>query len=183
MENGNRNMKEVLLINISNEKLHQLEFVKPIEDILRKNKITFKTAHYSKLKNIEKYSKIIICGTSLKDNQYQEFDFDWIKGFKGKILGICAGMQIIGLVFGGKIKKKTEIGYFKENFKKEFLGLNGGIEVYHLHNNYVSLPKDFEEFSDSKIPQAIKHDKKEIYGILSHPEVRNKGVFLNFLRV
>ena len=82
--------------------------------------------------------------------------------FKKPILGICGGMQIISLVFGGKLKKKQEIGFFIENFKKEFLGFEGEQQVYHLHNKYVTLPKDFEKFTNSNIPQAVKHKEKEI---------------------
>ena len=71
----------ILLINICNEKLHELEFVKPIEDILNKNNIEFKTKHYSKIiKNDLKSDKIIICGTSLKDNDFLKNlkYFEWL---------------------------------------------------------------------------------------------------------
>ena len=52
----------ILIINICKEKLHFYEFVKPIEDILKKNKIKFFTRHYKKLKqgdlaNAKKISK------------------------------------------------------------------------------------------------------------------------------
>ena len=40
----------ILIINICKEKLHELEFVKPIESILRKNKINFKTKNYKEIK-------------------------------------------------------------------------------------------------------------------------------------
>lgn len=177
----------ILIINICKEKLHYFEFVKPIEDILKNNNIKFKTLHYNKLKKTRdckkiNYEKIIICGTSLKDNAYLKFDFSWIKKIDKPILGICAGMQIISLEFGGKIKNKTEIGYYKECFKEEFLTLKGEKQVYHLHNSYSTLPRNFKKFTSSKIPQAIKHNHKEIYGILSHPEVRNKEMIIKFLK-
>jgi len=38
-------------------------------------------------------------------------------------LGICAGMQIIGLLYGSRLKKNTEIGQIRIKFQKEFLGL------------------------------------------------------------
>lgn len=175
----------ILIINICKEKLHYYEFVKPIEDILKKNKIKFNTVHYLQLTKdgLEKYNKIIICGTSLRDNRFiEDFGFfKWIKNFENPVLGICGGMQIIQLVFGGKFGKEKEIGFYKEKFKKEFLGLKGEIEVYHLHNNYASLPKDFEEFTSSKIPQAIKQKSRMVYGVLFHPEVRNKEVVERFV--
>jgi GMP synthase (glutamine-hydrolysing) len=93
-------------------------------------------------------------------------------------------MQIIGLVFGGKIHKKTEMGFYFENFKSEFLGLGGEQEVYHLHNNFVDFGKmkDFEVICQgNSIPQSVKHKAREIYGVLFHPEVRQKEIVLRFL--
>jgi len=176
----------ILVINICKEKLHYYEFVKPIEEILKQNGAAFKTIHYKNLneKILANSEKIIICGTSLFDDYFisDVNNFLWIKRIKKPILGICGGMQIIQLVYGSKIKKKSEIGFFKENFKKDFLGLYGEIEVYHLHNNYCSLSSDFLEFCFSEIPQAIKHKKKEIYGVLFHPEVRNKDLIDSFVK-
>ena len=176
----------ILIIKTNKYKLHDLEFVKPIEDTLIKNKIKFKTKHYNKIKKSDlNVDKIIISGTSLKDNQYLENlnKFQWIKNFNKPLLGICGGMQIIALVFGANIKNKQEIGFYKENFTKKFLGLKGKQEVYHLHNNYIPLSKDFIKFTDSKIPQAIKHKTKPIYGVLFHPEVRNKEMIIEFCKL
>ncbi len=193
----------ILLISTCKEKLHELEFVKPIEKILKENNKKFFTKHYSKLNwkgDLAKVNKIIICGTSLKDNEFLRHIqlFTWLTQTQKLVLGICAGMQIISLVYeldrqvkeldikknlNHVIKKKTEIGFYKENFKKEFLGLKGEHEVYHLHNNYIILPKDFEKFTISKIPQAIKHKTQNIFGVLFHPEVRNKKIIENFIKL
>jgi len=176
-----------LLINICKEKLHELDFVKPIEDILKKNKIKYFKRHYRNIKDgdLKNARRIIICGTSLKDNEFVKDVnyFEWIYNFNGKILGICGGMQIIGLMFNGKLKQKKEIGYFYEEFKKEFLGLQGKQEVFHLHNHYIDFNnlRDFETFSKNNICQAVKHKDKEIYGVLFQPEVRNKELILNFI--
>jgi GMP synthase-like glutamine amidotransferase len=176
----------ILIINVCKEKLHYFEFMKPIEKILSDNKIKFKSKHYGEIKedDMKSFDKIIICGTSLKDNQFlNNIDkFSWIKKTDKKILGICAGMQIISIIFGGKIKKHNEIGFFHENFENQFLGLTGEQEVYHLHNNYVQTNKNFEIYSSNKIPQAIKHKDKEIYGVLFHPEVRQKNMILEFAK-
>jgi GMP synthase (glutamine-hydrolysing) len=92
-------------------------------------------------------------------------------------------MQIVGRVFDGKLKKKTEIGFYSEDFKKEFLGLKGKKEVYHLHNHHVSFSEEFEVFCEGNgVVQAVKHKEREIYGVLFHPEVRQKemiGEFVN----
>lgn len=177
----------ILLISTCRETFHNLEFVKPIENILNENKTKYFIKHYSQISesDLKKANKIILCGTSLKDNYFLKDieKFRWIKNFEKPILGICAGMQIISLVFDSKLKKRKEIGFYKESFKKEFLSLKGEHEVYHLHNNYTTLPREFEEFTSSKISQAIKHKSKEIYGVLFHPEVRNKVLIEEFDRL
>jgi len=180
----------VLLVNICKEKLHYFEFVKPIEDILKKASVNYFTRGYLEIRKdiLKKADKVIICGTSLKDFDYLESldKFDWLKDFNGTVLGICGGMQVIGRVFGGGEKKKLEIGYFKEKLEKEFLGLKGEVEVYHLHQNYIDFSSinDFEVYcSNEGVSQATKHKEKEIYGVLFHPEVRNKEVILNFVRL
>jgi GMP synthase-like glutamine amidotransferase len=192
----------ILLINICKDKLHYYEFVKPIEEILRDKGIKFFSKHYRELKDgdLKNAKKIIICGTSLGDNEFvKDINyFLWIKDYKKPILGICGGMQIIGLVFELDkqvkqldikssfkhiLKKKTEIGFYTENFNKEFLGLSGEQEVYHLHNNHVKFGNEFIEYTDSLINQVVKHKEKEIYGVLFHPEVRQKrllGYFFGF---
>ena len=176
----------ILIIKINKEPLHDYEFVKPIENILKQNKIPYKIISYNSLnkKTLEKADKIIICGTSLKDNEFIKNlnKFSWIKDINKSLLGICGGHQIISLIFGAKLKKQTEIGFYFEEFKKskEFLSLRGRQEVYHLHNNYTALPKEFKSYTKSKIPQAIKHNSKEVYGVLFHPEVRNKELIERF---
>lgn len=183
MENGNRgNM--IQLIQICNRKFHYFEFVKPIEDVLKINEIEFETIHYKNLTDeiLKKANKIIISGTSLKDNEFLKDinDFKWIKEFAKPILGICGGMHILGLVYNGELKKQQEIGLTNISFKGEFLGLSGRKEVYELHNFYV-ITKTFDIIAESKkCPQAIKHRKNPFYGVLFHPEVRNKQLLVNF---
>ncbi|MDP2672588.1 MAG: gamma-glutamyl-gamma-aminobutyrate hydrolase family protein [Nanoarchaeota archaeon] len=182
----------ILIINICKEKLHYLEFVKPIEDILKKEKIEYQTIYYKKITDKEllnkKLEKIIICGTSLKDNEYLENldSFKWIKFPKltKPILGICGGMQIISLIFGGVLIENKEIGQIKIKFEKEFLNFKPSLnEVYLLHN-YAVISNEFEVFASSsqefEIPQAVKHKTKPIYGVLFHPEVRNKELISYF---
>ena len=172
----------ILILNICKEKLHYFEFVKPVEDILNGVGGEFTTVNICDLNLDLNFDKIIICGTSLKDNSYLDIDLSLIKSTTVPVLGICGGFQKICLEFGATLQKETEIGFYKENFTKEFLGLTEEQEVYHLHNNYVTLPDEFESFTDSKITQAVKHKAKEIYGTLFHPEVRNKNLILEFVK-
>ena len=158
----------VLLINVCKEKLHYYEFVKPIEDILKKNNLKFFTRHYKKIskEDLKNADKIIICGTSLKDNEFLDDikNFVWIKDYDKPILGICGGAHVIGLILGKKLKKNKKIGLKKIHIKN-FLGINGEKDVYHLHQ--------FSVFSE------IYHEGN-IYATLFHPEVRNKEIIANF---
>lgn len=177
----------ILIISVCKEKLHEYEFVKPVCDILKSGAARYFIKHYNEIgkEDLEKASKIIICGTGIKDNYFiEDIDkFKWIPSFEKSILGICAGMHIIGLVFGGVLERKLEIGYYDEFFKREFLGLRGKVGVYHLHSRYVNFLRlnNFEVFSKGKISQAIKHKTKDFYGTLFHPEVRNKELILRFV--
>lgn len=175
----------ILVVNVCFEKLHYFEFVKPIEDILRNVGLEYSTISYTKVSenDLALADMIIICGTSLKDDDFlnKTEEFSWIKNINKPVLGICAGMHLIGLLFGGELKRETEIGFYEESFQS-FLGLKDSEQVYHLHNNYIDFfpLKEFEVFSKGRIPQAVKHRDKKLYGILFHPEVRQKSLILNF---
>jgi len=175
----------ILIIQIQSIPFHYFEFVKPIDDILKTIDASFSSIHYKQLSNqdIKRAEKIIIAGTSLKDNSYLSDveKFSWIKDCKIPILGICGGMQILAACFDERIKKGQEIGLHAINFSKEFLGEKDDVEVYELHNYYVKSSY-FEVISSSKkYPQIIVHPHKPIYGILFHPEVRNKSMIAHFI--
>ena len=175
----------ILVINICAEKLHYFEFVKPVEDTLSRAGLPYSTRHYEDLtdSDLDVADTIIICGTSLKDSLFLEHidRFKWIMTSDRPLFGICAGLQIIGIVYGGTLKSTTEIGFYKECFK-DFLGLIGEQEVFHLHNYYVEfeLLGEFEIFSKGIIAQAVKHTEKPVYGVLFHPEVRQRELITNF---
>lgn len=183
MENGNR-CKMILIIKTPNRKLHDFEFVKPIEDIVKRNKFEFISVHYSKINQelLKTAEKIIISGTSLKDNFYLDSinEFDWIEDFDKPILGICGGMHILGLVYDGDIKKCQEIGLTKIIFNDEVLGFKGEHLVYELHNLNIESKKFKTLAMSESCIQAIKHKKKPFFGVQFHPEVRNKSLILNF---
>ena len=174
----------ILLIQIINHRFHYLEFVKPVEDILNKNNIRFKSVHYKKILSgqISQAKKIIIPGTSLRDNSFLDDinSFKWILDFNKPILAICGGMHILGLLSEGKLKRQQEIGLTDVNFHKPFFGFFGKREVYELHNYFVESSDYLIIANSNNCPQAIKHKNKDFYGVLFHPEVRNKNLILDF---
>lgn len=180
----------ILIINTSKELLHYFEFVKPIEDILKKDNVQYRTIPVNEISKyeIDCADRIIICGTSLKDFEYlkyiDRFSFITDKQFYKPILGICAGMQIICTLFGFKLEKGNHIGPSNVKFDN-FLGYSGDKEVYELHNMIVeedeNFRRTFEIKAKNKYIQAIKHRKKPIYATLFHPEVRNQEIIQRFI--
>lgn len=175
---------KILIIKLFEDKLYEYEFIRPITDIIKNN---FKIMSYKKInsKEIEKYDKIIIAGTLLKEFDYlnQINKFNWIKKTKKSILGICSGAQLITQIYDGKIINYEEIGLNKiEIVKKDKIIKNlFSTEVYSLHQKAFEISNDFEIIAKTKIPQIVKHKNKNIYAILFHPEVRNKEIIENFI--
>ncbi len=176
----------ILIVSLCKEKMHELEFVRPIEKIVSSTGNEVVVCGYDKIKNsdLKNASGVILSGTSLDDFEYLENakNFLWLKNFKKPVLGICAGMQAIGLVFSGRLVDDKYIGLSEINFKETFLGLNGKNKVYFLHNKSIMLPEGFAQFDNGNFPMAFKHKTKKIYGVLFHPEVYNHELLKEFVK-
>jgi GMP synthase-like glutamine amidotransferase len=180
--------QKILLIDLCYERdsLSRYEFVLPIANALDRAGVQCNIAHFMDVRDVPKdYDKIILCGTALKDNAYADHiaAFSWIKQWDGPIMGICAGMQVIGALFGGRIFSRPSIGLEKINIVLEtpLLGKPGEIEGYHLHNYSVALPQEFLPIAKTaEGMDAFKHCKRPIYGIMFHPEVRNRWILGRF---
>jgi GMP synthase-like glutamine amidotransferase len=182
----------ILLLDLCYEKdsLSQYEFVYPIADTLTRSGSSSEIRHFTELNEIEweRYDRIILCGTALKDNHYVEKMelFSWILNSKKPILGICAGMQVISAVFGGKIMPQPAIGLANINIIREsnLLGRPREIEGYHLHNFGVTLPEGFLLLAGKPDGvEAFCHPTGLIFGIVFHPEVRNRWIIERFARL
>ncbi|XHH08830.1 MAG: hypothetical protein ACFCUE_14875 [Candidatus Bathyarchaeia archaeon] len=154
--------------------------VKPLEDCTVK--------HYLNLDplELENFSKVILSGNTLKDHQaLKHLDkFSWIKTFNHPILGICAGMQTISLIYDVPLMPFLQIGMTETQTLKENPLFEGNFNVYTLHNFSVSPSETFEVLAQSgRCIQAIKHKQKQVYGVLFHPEVRNPDVLKRFLTI
>ncbi len=181
-------MRRVLVIDINYEKLHSLEYVRPIENILKENNSNYEIKNYKEEIELNKYSHIIISGTSLKNFAYEKHldKFGFIKTFNGKIFGICAGAQIISKVFGEKIIEKKEIGLIKINLNRDdkiIENLKFPLEIYGLHKKSFGSFENFNIILKGEIEELIKHKEKPIYACLFHAEVRNKELIKNFINL
>jgi len=95
------------------------------------------------------------------------------------VLGICYGMQVIGSVSGGKIKKsgKREYGRTLVKFDRDsalFKGIEPKSVTWMSHRDKVEkLPKNFQIIAESSDTNcaAFANTEKDIYGVQFHPEV------------
>jgi GMP synthase-like glutamine amidotransferase len=171
------------------DSLSKHEFVDPIAAIVRRAGSKCEVVHFTELTEdlIERSDRTILCGTALKDNFFAERInlFSWIEDLNKPLLGICAGMQVVAAVFGGGIVPQPKIGLEKIVITGEtpLLGPPREIEGYHLHNFGVTLPSGFELVA-GRPPgevEAFKHKERPVYGIIFHPEVRNRWVVERFV--
>jgi GMP synthase (glutamine-hydrolysing) len=179
----------ILLVDLCYEKdsLSQYEFVHPIARALRGIGAACKIEHYTEVEEqeLQRYSHAVLCGTALQDNAYLDHLtlFCWIKRFPRPLLGICAGMQVIGLIFGGRLMPYASIGLERIELlcQTSLLGRPGQLEVYHLHGFGVTLPEGFILLAGSpRHPEAFKLIGGPIYGIIFHPEVRSRWILERF---
>lgn len=176
----------VVDLNFEKDSLGFYEFVSPIVAIAEElDECVVRPYLDMKQEDLRSSSKIILPGTALKDNATlnQPDKFGWIKVCGKPILGICAGMQTIGVVFGARLEKCWEIGMVQVTTLMANPLFSSSFKAYALHNYSVQPSAEFDVLADSATcVQAIKHKHKEIYGVLFHPEVRNKEIIHRFIR-
>jgi GMP synthase-like glutamine amidotransferase len=177
----------VVDMNWKRDSLAFSEFVLPIVSVVEPLEECV-VKHFSDLEpeELKGYSKIVLSGTALKDHAtlHQPEKFDWLKTCEVHVLGICAGLQTISLVFGEPLTACLQVGMAEITTLKENPLFNGEFKAYTLHNFSVKTPQNFEVLAQStKCIQAVKHKQKKVYGVLFHPEVRNQEIIQRFVRL
>jgi len=161
------------------------EFVLPIVAIA-KTQDQCVVKHFLEVtpQDLSQCERVILSGTTLKDiaTLSQPVKFMWLKETEKPVLGICAGMETIGVVFGMHLIRRLEIGMTEMAVVKENPFFNGDFKAYSLHSYCVEMSGDFEVWAKSaKCIQIIKHKTKPLYGVLFHPEVRNQELIKQFI--
>jgi len=174
----------ILIVNMNNNPLALYEFVLPIASIVKRHG-KYDIKHYSEIQpeKLGMYSGIILSGTTLKEDKYlgDIKKFEWIKEFDKPVLGICAGMQVISLVFGSKLSKCKEIGMVDIRTVKDNPLFSSSFESYALHNYAIDPSDKLDVLAKSaNCVEAVKVKDKNAYGVLFHPEVRNKEIIERF---
>jgi GMP synthase-like glutamine amidotransferase len=161
------------------------EFVMPILAVSEKLG-ECKVKHYLEVskRDLCRCDKVILSGTALRDNEFLSSSerFQWLKEIEKPVLGICAGMEIIGVVFEARLNQSLEIGMTAITCVKDNPLFTGDFRAYSLHSVFVEASDRFEVLAQStKCIQALKHKTKPIYGVLFHPEVRNQEIIKKFI--
>jgi GMP synthase (glutamine-hydrolysing) len=164
------------------------EFVLPIVRIVQRSGRPCTIRHYSELSptELEEAECAILCGTALKDDEFLLHleKFRWLRDNKTAVLGVCAGMQVMGRVWGGEVRSGCEIGMTDIRAICEDPILMGKEEfsAYELHHFSLLPPDSFQVLAVSSLcSQMIRHRTLPQYGVLFHPEVRNAWVVERFL--
>lgn len=111
------------------------------------------------------------------------------------VLGICLGLQIMAVTFGGKVETGRIGGY--ANVEIEVLEEDGILKglpcrfmAWASHADQVTIcPEEFRVIARSSICEieAICHESRPLYGVQWHPEVAHtehgEKVFDNFLEI
>jgi len=164
------------------------EFVGPVARIVSRAGQEWRETHFSEIRSddLKGAIGIILCGTALKDNLFaaRVQEFSWLRNISVPVLGICAGMQILCLVFGGTIRPGCEIGMttVRADTPDPLLPGSPAFQAYELHSFTCDPPQGWVVMavSDSGV-QAVRHPDRPLYGVMFHPEVRNDGVVERFL--
>lgn len=166
------------------------EFVCPIAGIVERAGLPWACQHYTALNEDElrDAAGIIICGTALKDNAFLENleRFSWLRNARVPVLGVCAGMQVLCLAFGGSVRPGCEIGMtsIRITVPHQILPDPPSFMAYELHTHSCVPPHGWEILAESEICiQAIRDPERPFFGVLFHPEVRYDRVVKSFLEL
>ncbi len=184
---------KVLLVNNEKEKtdLGRLpELIKSVSQIVPAN---FEVKHFTEVSsrvvadNCIDY--VILSGRynsswDLEEEPLFQGEYDLIRNCTVPLLGICAGMQLMGIAYGVEMdyiclkekEKVNENGYTEVkivHFDKLFQGLSSPITVYEHHYCEIKgVPEGFINLASSSLTpiQCIKDKNRHVYGVQFHPE-------------
>jgi GMP synthase (glutamine-hydrolysing) len=191
--NDNKNKDKIIIIDFGSQ-VTQLIARRIRECSVLSQVITLK--ELKRIKNFEKIKGIILSGgpATVTKKTYPSIPSN-IFSLNIPILGICYGLQLIAMNFGGKVrsdKGKREFGRTilnkgtKTLLTKDFYSKKNIVWMSHQDIVY-KLPVGFKKIASTRESKltVIGNEKKKIYGIQFHPEVThtNNGnkIIKNFI--
>lgn len=119
-----------------------------------------------------------------------DIDFDYLEGMGVPVLGVCYGMQLLNLKFGGEVAPGNTREYGPATLLVEdgvdgiFNNLEGHSQIWMSHSDTVSkLPEGCEVMGRNLdgIPVALRWNER-FFGIQFHPEVSHTDEGVQVLR-
>jgi GMP synthase (glutamine-hydrolysing) len=140
--------------------------------------------------NIGKPGAIILSGgpKSTSDPDAPDLDFDALNGFGVPVLGVCYGMQLLNLKFGGTVEKSDRREYgpaelFPKSCDDLYKGVSANSQVWMSHSDTVKvIPNCASVIATNQhgTPVSLKWGAN-FYGIQFHPEVTHSHEGLRIL--
>ncbi|ADB57743.1 glutamine amidotransferase-related protein [Archaeoglobus profundus] len=176
----------IAVISTCKYKLSEEEFVRPIVEIVRECKLNYRIVRYTEKIDVRDCSKVIICGTALRDYDYLNYidSFEQLLDFEGCVLGICAGYHILATLFSNELEKVKKMGVYNVEVTRDNpLIEKGSMKSYFLHAYAL------RSINDSLECLAVQNDEVcmfrvegiDFYGVSFYPEVLNREIVVNFL--
>ena len=177
----------IIVVDLCSEPLSRSEFVNPILSAVR-GQGKAEPFHYHELgpELLEGAERVILSGSPLADReQLEQMEaFEWLKDFDRPVLGICAGFQLLGRLYGSKMVENVEIGMTEIKTSAENPLFSENFQAYALHGLAVEPSGELEVLARSATcVQAFKHKEMSHYGVLFHPEVRNREILTRFCQI
>ncbi len=169
---------KILIVSMCKFKEHELEFVRPLLQILKKLKnYSIEIKKYYEKINFDLYDIIILSGTALLDFNYLNYieNFKSLKNTDKIVIGICAGLHVLAKIYSLNLKDFEIIG------KKEIKLLDRNkIYSFFLTSKVIYDPKNFEVLGKyQNIPVFLRYKNTFLFAF--HPEVLNQDMILKIV--
>ena len=135
---------------------------------------------------------VILSGgpSSVTDEDAPRVEEGFYKTLDAPVLGICYGMQLIAVDFGGELEPATERGYGHAKLKRLsgktalFTDLSEELDVWMSHGDHVTeVPEGFHKTATTgNIITAIENPDEKVYAVQFHPEVAHTPKGIEILR-
>jgi GMP synthase (glutamine-hydrolysing) len=141
--------------------------------------------------NIGKPGAIILSGgpKSTSEADAPDLDFEALKAFNVPVLGVCYGMQLLNIKFGGSVEASNRREYGPASlFPTELTGLYASIsessQVWMSHSDTVKvLPEGAKVIAKNQHGTPVSLQWNELFfGIQFHPEVTHSHEGLQILK-